>query len=113
MIFESASNDKTLLEYEEEIDGFKLNEKNLSNPTYAGGSTVSNSNAHTMVKEILINEQFQHHRRIKVEQDLIAWLNARTIGVQYHKSYSSRLRLDAEARRNAVIDDLEDAFFSG
>ena len=95
-----------------DIDDFNLNAMNLSTPLHADRSTVHNLNAHAMGKGFLIDEQFQHHYRRKVRQDLIAWLNARTIGVQYHKSYSTYLRVDAQARRNAVIDDLEDALFS-
>lgn len=113
----TSSTDKTLLRYNKDVDNFKVLNDNIvdvactcSSP--GGKSALYNYNASAMRQEYDKLDSSSPTERLKMEDDLIAWLHARTIGVQHFRFVSCLHRSDSEARRKFVIDDLEDAFFS-
>lgn len=113
----TASNDKQLFRYKKDVDNFKLPNNKMVDVACTclsseGNSTLYNYNASAMRQEYDKLDSSTPSERLKMEDDLIAWLHARTIGVQHFRFVSCLLRSDSEARRKAVIDDLEDAFFS-
>jgi len=117
LMFMAASADKKLYQYKNEIDNFRVPEANLANiscscSTSVGNSALYNYNANAMRHEHQKLDSSHPNERLEMEDDLITWLHARTIGVQHFKRVSSLLRSDSQARRNSVIDDLEDALFS-
>lgn len=114
----TASNDKKLYIFKDTIDDTGVNMedvtdlknlvplKNKARYEFGGDSFVTYSSL------FLHDKKSFYPRRQKMEVDVISWLHARTIGVQYFPFYSSLLRSDSETRRKAVLDELEDVFFS-